>query len=271
MRELRLTSPFMTGEDVKFVQRMVGVLTDGEYGPATGSHVKAYKYRMGWPSGEVNTGIGPDGQKLMHVLDKGGKLPASYRARRLARIKIGFKPGWGIAKVEYNPADAATIMEGWAGLTESPAGSNVVPKLREEGNKLGVGWEANMGYPWCAYAAFLSGLKAGGQAAKYGLIEEKFNELYTVDILYRAQHAQFGLKIVGRSQAQRGDLVMFNFPGGDPRVDHIGRLRAAPGPSSDSTVEGNTSSGNGGSQSNGGGVFLRQRPHSEITAYIRDN
>jgi hypothetical protein len=274
MRVLKLTSPFMRGDDVKRVQGYLrqfspDLLADGEYGPATGAEVAAWKYRMGYPRDAINTGMGVEAQQIMF---RGTKpLRPDYVVTRLKRMALGWKPGWGIAKKPaYQPSEAASLMESWAGYTENPAGSNKVPQLMELGRKLGVGWEAGMGYPWCGYASFLSALARGGKAAKAGLIDHKFNALYTVDILANAQKAQNGLKVVGASQAKRGDLVMFNFPGGDPRVDHIGRLRAAPSGDFASTVEGNTSAGSAGSQSNGGGVYLRDRPMSDITAFIRD-
>jgi hypothetical protein len=95
----------------------------------------------------------------------------------------------------------------------------------------------------------------------------KFNALYTVDILNKALNNQCGMRVVGASQAQPGDLVMMNFPGGDPRVDHVGMVRKAPAGGSVETVEGNTSLA--GSQDNGGGVFFKNRPLSNVSAFIR--
>lgn len=270
MRVLKLTSPFMKGEDVKKVQRYLKLLADGEYGPATGSAVAAWKYRMGFP--KPNTGMGIEAQQIMFR----GKKPLrpDYVVRRLARMKAGFKPGWGIPKPPpYNPADAVTTMEGWANqrLTESPPNSNVVPQLVKLAKSLKVGWAANMGYPWCAFAASLAGLVHGSKTAQAGLVEGKFNALYTVDVLAKAQAAQFGMTIVGRSQARRGDIGLLNFSGGDPRVDHEVRLREAPATDFVKTAEGNTSGGPGGSQSNGGGCFLRERPLSDFAAFVRDS
>lgn len=273
MRVLRLTQPFMQGDDVKAVQRHLGLLADGEYGPATGSEVAAWKYRMGAEREAVNTGLGLQAQRVM-FRKAGEKLPADWAARRLARMAIGFKPGWGIAKPQpYDPADAMMTMRYWAaaGLKEDPAGSNVVPALVSIGRDLEAK-AAAMGYAWCAYAAFLAGLQRGGASARAGLVEQLFNALYTVDILAQAQAARFGMKIVGASQVRAGDLVLFNFTGGDPRVDHIGRVVTPPASSGLlESVEGNTSSDNGGSQSNGGGVYVRTRPTSIVRAYVRDS
>jgi cell wall-associated NlpC family hydrolase len=76
-------------------------------------------------------------------------------------------------------------------------------------------------------------------------------------------------KFVKLEEAQKGDLVLMNWPGGNS-VDHVGiaadRYR---GNGLLATVEGNTSSGPGGSQSNGGGVFKRTRARSEIVGIAR--
>jgi len=273
VRVLRLTQPFMEGEDVKAVQRHLGLTADGEYGPATGSEVAAWKYRMGAPREAVNTGMGVEAQQVM-MRGPDERLPADWAARRLTRMAIGFKPGWGMTKPPpYNPRNAMLTMQYWAagGLKELPPGSNVVPALQDIGREREAdAWR--MGYAWCAYAAFLAGLVHKGATATAGLVDQKFNALYTVDILQRAQNAQFGMRIVGQSQVQPGDLVLFNFEGGDPRTDHIGRVVKPPANSGLlESVEGNTSSDNGGSQSNGGGMYVRHRPTSIVRAYVRDS
>lgn len=62
-----------------------------------------------------------------------------------------------------------------------------------------------------------------------------------------------------------GDLVIYDWTmNNDP--DHIGL--AYPSHGSRYAVEGNTGPGNAGSQSDGGGVYLRQRPASDIVGYV---
>lgn len=72
--------------------------------------------------------------------------------------------------------------------------------------------------------------------------------------------------LVSWSQARKGDLVLFKFSSSPP--DHIGIIEAA-GTSRLTTVEGNTSNGNSGSQSNGDGVYRRYRYQSQVYAIIR--
>jgi hypothetical protein len=71
----------------------------------------------------------------------------------------------------------------------------------------------------------------------------------------------------------RGDLVCYDFDGDGQFDDHIGlvvRVVAIGPVLTLETVEGNTSSGNAGSQANGDGVFLRRRVISASkVAFVR--
>lgn len=76
-------------------------------------------------------------------------------------------------------------------------------------------------------------------------------------------------KVIPIGQAQAGDIVFFQFDK-DAEPDHVGIVK-----SNNKTlkflqvIEGNTSSGNVGSQSNGDGVFLRKRSYSLSMGVIR--
>lgn len=72
---------------------------------------------------------------------------------------------------------------------------------------------------------------------------------------------------VSKYQAAPGDYVFFDWAG-DGVVDHVGIVEANNGAYL-TTIEGNTSSGVQGSQSNGGGVYRRTRGFGTITACIR--
>lgn len=69
-----------------------------------------------------------------------------------------------------------------------------------------------------------------------------------------------------KKDAKPGDLVIFDW-GGDGKVDHIGFVEKNFG-TYIQTIEGNTSSGNSGSQSNGGGVYRRTRNWSTVNCVI---
>ena len=74
-------------------------------------------------------------------------------------------------------------------------------------------------------------------------------------------------RLVSSSSARPGDLVCFDWDG-DEVADHVGLVEANYG-SWVQTIEGNTSSGSGGSQSNGGGVYRRSRDWDDVCAVIR--
>jgi len=158
-------------------------------------------------------------------------------------------------------------MEDWAaeGLEENPRGSNRVPELVALAGRLEIEPRfASMGFPWCAFACFLAALAAGGLTAAQGLRRAAFNPLYAPTLLEVAKAGSFGLRIVQREEAFRGDLVLFdwNFAAGDP-ADHVARLVRAPASGRVQTVDGN---------SGGDGLMaLRERPIGTVRAFARDS
>lgn len=276
MRTIVLTTPFTKGEDVRQVQRMLNQRTpnwvrsdlavDGEYGPATGSMVAVWKrYVAGYPekmlTGGRATGIGERGQRW---LADPKLIPVAWRmraSRRRSKLLGDRKKAADLVPVGDK---AVTTMLAWArtGLREVPDGSNVVPALQPLAREQGCpAWIVAMGYPWCAMSGFLAAAIHGGTSAKDGIVHYEFNGLYTVSLLAEAQAARHGMRVVGQSQAQRGDIVLFNWPGGDARVDHMARLvsidRAA---GTLVTVDGNI----------GNRVGVHERPIGLVRAFIRD-
>ena len=76
-----------------------------------------------------------------------------------------------------------------------------------------------------------------------------------------------GIKITDKKKAKAGDIIFFDWDGnGNP--DHVGFVEKKCG-SYVQTIEGNTSAGSSGSQSNGGGVYRRTRAWSTVLAVIR--
>ena len=79
----------------------------------------------------------------------------------------------------------------------------------------------------------------------------------------RAGKAPFKGWTTDGSKAKKGDLVILF-----GRGQHVGTVRATPTGSTCPTWEGNTSSSNSGSQSNGGGSYKRDRSRSgEVYGY----
>lgn len=76
-----------------------------------------------------------------------------------------------------------------------------------------------------------------------------------------------GLVLSNKKNAKPGMLAIFNWKNGGSVTDHIGFVEKNCG-SYIQTIEGNTSSGNSGSQGNGGGVYRRTRSWNQVYAII---
>lgn len=117
------------------------------------------------------------------------------------------------------------------------------------------------GYAWCD--AFQSYEEHGVAGHRLPIESASVGQTY-------ATAKQLGWVV---SQPARGDLVCYDFDGDGQFDDHIGIVVKvlALGPFITlQTVEGNTSSGAGGSQGDGDGVFLRRRVVSaKSVAFIR--
>lgn len=142
------------------------------------------------------------------------------------------------------------------GTTEQPPGSNDGGKVRK--------WWSWLGYtfpvPWCGCFAGFSGIKKGKAN-----IPAKLRLGYTPYIDADAKAGQNGLTDVGADGCKKGTYVVFHFGAGGAK--HVG---IATGPVRDgliTTIDGNTSSGTSGSQDNGGGVFERTRPISQVIRF----
>jgi hypothetical protein len=162
---------------------------------------------------------------------------------------------------------AVRLIERWAadGVREEPRGSNRVPKLVALAERLEVAPAYSpMGFPWCAFAAFLAALAAGGETAGLGLRRRAFNPLYAPAVLAEAQAGSSGLRVVSAGEAWRGDLVLFDwdFDGGDP-ADHVARLVRAPAGGRVRTVDANSG--------DDGLVALRERSIDSVRAFARDS
>jgi cell wall-associated NlpC family hydrolase len=220
------------GDAVRRVQAALGIPADGIYGPQTDRAVRAFQRRRGLA---VDGVVGPATWGALFPAPK--PKPAGEGPERAV--------SWALAQV---------------GTIEHPAGSNRGPGITTWQRR----WLGSDGFPWCgAFAGY-----ALEQAGVTGLSPRRI--VFTPAILADARAGANGFeKAVPLTQARRGDLVLFNFPGGDA-VDHVGIVTAPYDPARGlPTVEGNTSSGNAGSQSNGGGVFTRLRPASSIAGIAR--
>lgn len=65
----------------------------------------------------------------------------------------------------------------------------------------------------------------------------------------------------------KGALVFYDWPDSVRRIQHVGIVEAVNADGSIATIEGNTTSGQAGDQSNGGGVWRRRRTTSAVVGY----
>lgn len=164
------------------------------------------------------------------------------------------------AELKKMPSSGSTRAVKWAlaqrGTVEKPAFSNRGPKI-DDWSKRSIGITA---ISWCQCFANAV-LVAGGGA--------QLRSAYTPQVVQWAREHSHGLKLVSISSAQPGDFVYFKWPGvSRDFCDHVGVV-ASNKNGVITTVEGNTSPGNSGSQNNGGGVYLRTRPRSYMVACVR--
>lgn len=115
------------------------------------------------------------------------------------------------------------------------------------------------GVPYCAmfasYCLDWAGVSCAGMPSAY-----------CPDIVSAGEDAG---ATVSCEDAEPGDIVLFDW-GGDGLADHVGIVEENhPSDGYMTTIEGNTSSGAGGSQSNGGVVARRQRGYGSICCVVR--
>lgn len=115
-------------------------------------------------------------------------------------------------------------------------------------------YPAGDGQPWCGY--FTSWTFYIGTNQK--LAWDHFNSYYTPAIIAWARKNGAWKT----SNPQPGDWCLMNFPGGD-FTDHVGITLEGV-----TNIEGNTAPSNGGSQNNGGGVYIRGRSRSMINGWV---
>ncbi len=120
-------------------------------------------------------------------------------------------------------------------------------------NKYGAAFGGNY-QPWCAY--FISWL-----AQQAGILLDIIPQTGYVPDYHTKYRANFKKK--AGYTPEPGDLIIFDF-NNNGTGDHVGIVEKVNG-NTLTTIEGNTSSGNSGSQTNGGGVYRRTRYLSSST------
>lgn len=270
-RRLHLTSPMSDGPDVRALQEAIKaglarhkvdwlpLAVDGKFGRQTLRAARFYAWILGLGTQhrkaiKERDSIPKETQRLLrNPSERSGRERRRARRRQPRLVKIRKHQDEGAkAAVAYAKA--------MVGVTENPAGSNSGPEVTRKGRRGGITlWERFFGLPACYWCGCFAGYcaKAIGQAALTGVLT------YGPDIIADAQSHRNGLVAVPASQSRPGDL--FVYWGGE----HIGFCVAKAVGGVVNAVEGNTSSDAAASQSNGGGVFPKQRAFSDVTVVAR--
>lgn len=154
------------------------------------------------------------------------------------------------------------------GITESPAGSNSDSRkwgIRRAQIDCAEGASWLIGTPWCGEWAFWA-LQHGGVKG----ITSRQAAVLLIQQDAKAKRAPFfdwlAPTVANCKQVLRGDLVTWF---GGAHVEVVRGFKKIGGVQYVITDGGNTSSGNSGSQSNGGGSYRRVRPLSQADGFAR--
>lgn len=244
-RTLKLTSPPMHGEDVKAWQRTLNrqlamwkvnhkIKVDGDYGVLTRDTGDTVLHGMGIAQKAADKGYTP---WLRSKVRRRRRTPAEL-------VRFNARKDWREAlRKRYDgrgPQAALSWARAQIGTKEQPPGSNRGP-LIDQWQRLCQVFAA----PWCG--CFVNrALMAAGFPAQPWL-------RFCPWIEQKAKAGEGGWS--WHSEPRAGDLILY----GAREAQHVGIVDD---PSKHSTVEGNTSSGNAGSQDNGGMVAARMRDWS---------
>lgn len=265
-RSLHVVTPLMSGADIAKLQAALKkglehykidwlpIHVDGQFGPQTLHAARFYTWVLGLGKGH-RTPI-QKRHTLAEATQRLIRMPAHRNAIERTREKRRSGKLAKIRKAQHDgPAMAAAGARACIGITENPAGSNSGPDhtIIVMGKKFTVGVSAFERYwglgPcfWCLCFACYWVKQAGGKI--------EGNCTYSVAIEGYARNHENGWIQVPVGDRRQGDITLWKFDGPNAPSDH-GEFVDDPR----EDVGGNTSSDDGGSQSNGGGVFPKEVP-----------
>jgi peptidoglycan hydrolase-like protein with peptidoglycan-binding domain len=241
-RTLKLTSPYLKGEDVRKLQaalkkkKYYNSTVDGQYGPLTAQGVHRAKYWLGYRKPDQTCGA------LLPKYLAGHPTTPEMKARAARRKKIAAQTPIRLKALKWLTARL--------GDKERPSGSNRVPWASQ--------WYGIIG-PWCAMAVTRAYVESGSRS-----FARSQRYAYVPYIVNDAHHGRNNLAFT--SSPQPGDLVCFDWEGNGV-ADHVGLFERWMGSdhSTFRSIEGNTAVGN---DSNGGEVMRRTRRRSQVQAFV---
>jgi peptidoglycan hydrolase-like protein with peptidoglycan-binding domain len=214
------------------------LVADGDFGNNTLKSVKYFQARHKDQNGSPLTVDGEVGDRTWGALVKanGGTPPPPPKPEQ------GGSVGQRICRIALGEASKGVVEVG---------GDNRGKDVYKYQSSTGLG---GTGWPWCA--AFVTWCYE--QAGLVLNTSAGFASVYLMEQWAR-KTGRWKPRVSGYV-APAGSILIFTF-------SHTGIVISG-GKSSDATCEGNTSSGNAGSQRNGGGVYRRTRSHSIIKGYV---
>jgi hypothetical protein len=244
-RTFKLASPLMHGDDIHTFQRTINqqfrtwkvnnqIDEDGEYGSMTREATVQVVYGLGISRGELEHGVTPAVRIKIRNRDHRTQLELQREQERADWVRRFRRRFDG-----HGPKAAIAYARKHVGLTEIGQ-SNRGPLIDR--------WErfcSVIGAPWCGCFCNACLMAAGFPAQPF--------LRFCPWIEGRAKSGEGGWSWHSMSQARPGDLILY----GAGTAEHVGLYVG-----SGVTIEGNTSSGTGGSQANGGGVYVRRRNFS---------
>jgi hypothetical protein len=252
-RLLRLTSPHLQGPDVRELQialnkrlnarNLNSIGVDGDYGLDTAAAYEQVAWMLGLEEATIRRGATVGAQRIIED-------PSTRNERQLKAAKRRQESAATGGRVAQK---TVTWCRSKVGITEHPPQSNKGPQISTWEREFGLG-----AVFWCGVFVGYALRRVAGIPVPQGIV-------YTPNILNWARSHTNGFEgLHSWQQAKLGDLILMDFGESRDPVEHVG-IYAGDG----RTIEGNTSSGPGGPQSNGGGVFIRERPASVIVGAAR--
>lgn len=243
-RTFKLTSPPMQGDDIAILQKTINtqfkrwginhtIAIDGTYGTHTRYALSTILFGLGIAGSELHDGATP-------------QLRVKVRHRALnpaERIRYTRRAGWRASLRRRYTGGGQDVALKWAasqiGVKEHPPGSNHGPGIDAWQKLCGIS-----GAPWCGAFVNRALISAGFPTQPW--------LRYCPSTEAKAKAGEGGWSWHPLTNAHKGDLILY----GTREAVHVGLIDD---PASRQTIEGNTSSGDSGSQDNGGMVARRHR------------